>query len=352
MRDIQLSSFTISSGQRPFVVAELSGNHMGSLDRAVALVEAAASAGADGFKLQTYTADSMTLDCDAADFIVRGTGAPWEARRLYDLYAEAATPYEWHAEIFERCYELGMIPFSTPFDEDAVDFLEALNCEIYKIASFEVTDTRLLQKIAKTGKPVIMSTGMAASDEIKKAVDVLREFGAQDIVLLQCTSAYPAQISDANLRTIQHLQTAYHCHAGLSDHTLGTVAPIVATTLGATVIEKHLTIATDDGAVDSHFSLTPDVFTQLVNAVKDAHDALGNVVQQTTDAESPCKAYRRSLYIAKAVKAGDIISDENVRAVRPGKGLSPMAFSQVTGKRFASDYKVGTALSWDCIANE
>lgn len=349
MSDIKLQHFTIATGNRPFVIAELSGNHNHSLDRALAIVEAAAQAGADGVKLQTYTADTMTIECDEADFVVSGTGQEWQDRTLYDLYQEAHTPWEWHKPIFERCYELGMVPFSTPFDETAVDFLERLAVEIYKIASFEMTDIPLLKKVASTGKPVIMSTGMASSEEIELAVSTLRNAGCSQIVLLKCTSAYPARYEDANLHTIAHLASQYNCLSGLSDHTMGPACPVTATALGATVIEKHLTLDRADGGVDSHFSMEPAEFAQMTDLVKQAHCSLGTVQTQPTDAEMACRNYRRSVYITVNIKAGDIISHENARIIRPGFGMPPNDFQYALGKTAKYDLKRGTALHLDML---
>ncbi|WP_395344868.1 pseudaminic acid synthase [Ningiella sp. W23] len=345
MRPIALSKHTIEAGKRPFVIAELSGNHNRSLERALQLVEQAAKAGADGVKLQTYTADTMTIDCNLADFVVSGTGEQWQDRTLYDLYDEAHTPWDWHEPIFKRCYELGMTPFSTPFDESAVDFLEGLNMEIYKVASFEMTDIPLLRKVAGTRKPVIMSTGMASEDEIELAVQTLRENGCEQLVLLKCTSAYPARFEDANAKTIEYLANRYTCLAGLSDHTMGPAVPVTATALGAVVIEKHLTLSRAEGGVDSHFSMEPHEFQQMVALVKQSHSALGRVQTSPSDAELACRNYRRSIYITQDMKAGDTLSPENTRVIRPGFGLPPSAYDDILGQQVTQDCARGTALT-------
>lgn len=332
------------SAAAPFVIAELSGNHQQSLDRALALVDAAARAGADAIKLQTYTADTMTLDCDLPDFVVTGTAQQWENRTLYDLYDEAHTPWEWHSAIFERCYALGMIPFSTPFDASAVDFLESLDMAIYKVASFEMTDIPLLRRIAQTGKPVIMSTGMGCIDEIQLAVDTLRKHGCQQLVLLQCTSAYPAQFSDANLHTIPHLAQRFNCLSGLSDHTIGPAAPICSIALGGVVIEKHFTLSRADGGVDSHFSMEPDEFAQMVELVNQAHQALGKVKTTPSEGELACRQYRRSLYVAKPIAKGEQFTTENIRVIRPGFGLAPQYYDDVIGQVATQTLTRGTAL--------
>lgn len=344
MQPIVLKQHSIGEGLAPFVIAELSGNHNQSIERALQIVEAAAKAGADAVKLQTYTADTMTIDCNAPDFVVSGTAEQWQDRTLYDLYDQAHTPWEWHKAIFERCYALGMTPFSTPFDESAVDFLESLNMEIYKVASFEMTDVPLLRKIASTGKPVIMSTGMASQDEIALAVKTLKDAKCTQLVLLKCTSAYPANFEDANARTIPYLAQNYQCLSGLSDHTMGAAVPVTATALGAVVIEKHLTLARDDGGVDSHFSMEPDEFANMVKLVKASFAALGEVQTQPSSAELACRNYRRSIYVVKDIAAGTVLSHDNIRIIRPGFGLPPSAFDDVLGKVTKQALTRGTAL--------
>jgi N-acetylneuraminate synthase len=344
MKFIKLKQHTIGNGKRPFVIAELSGNHNQSIERAIQIVEAAAKAGADAVKLQTYTADTMTIDCNQPDFVVSGTSEQWQDRTLYDLYGEAHTPWDWHKAIFERCYELGMTPFSTPFDETAVDFLESLNMEIYKIASFEMTDIPLLRKVAKTGKPIIMSTGMASEREIELAVSTLRSENCEQLVLLKCTSAYPARFEDSNAKTIPYLANKYACLSGLSDHSLGAAVPVTATALGATVIEKHLTLSRDDGGVDSHFSMQPNEFKQMVELVHQSFAALGEIQIQPSDAELACRNYRRSIYVVKDIAADEVLTADNIRIIRPGFGLAPSAFEKVLGKQANQPLLRGTAL--------
>lgn len=344
MKSIKLKQHTIGNGKRPFVIAELSGNHNQSIERAIQIVEAAAKAGADAVKLQTYTADTMTIDCNQPDFVVSGTSEQWQDRTLYDLYDEAHTPWDWHKAIFERCYELGMTPFSTPFDETAVDFLESLNMEIYKIASFEMTDIPLLRKVANTGKPIIMSTGMASEREIELAVSTLRSENCEQLVLLKCTSAYPARFEDSNAKTIPYLANKYACFSGLSDHSLGAAVPVTATALGATVIEKHLTLNRDDGGVDSHFSMQPNEFEQMVELVHQSFAALGDVQIQPSHAELACRNYRRSIYVVKDIAADEFLTADNIRIIRPGFGLAPSTFEKVLGKQANQPLLRGTAL--------
>ena len=341
---IALSRFTISDNNSPFIVAELSGNHNNSLADALELVDQAAAAGANGFKLQTYTADTMTIKCSERDFLVKGTGKEWDERTLYDLYKEASTPWEWHQPIYERCRQKGMIPFSTPFDETAVDFLETLNNEIYKIASFELTDIRLLKKVAGTKKPMIVSTGMANESEVEKAVATIRNEGNHNFVLLKCTSAYPAKYEDANLQTIPYFREKYGCHVGLSDHTLGLACPVIATAFGACVIEKHLKLEGQEG-VDSHFSITPKEFKSMVEAINQGHASIGNIQTSLSDGEKASRNYRRSIYATKDIKIGEIFTSENIRVIRPGFGLAPEHYESVIGKRCKCNIKRGTALS-------
>jgi N-acetylneuraminate synthase len=344
MKSIKLKQHNIGNGMRPFVIAELSGNHNQSIERAMQIVEAAAKAGADAVKLQTYTANTMTINCNQPDFVVSGTSEQWQNRTLYDLYDEAHTPWDWHKAIFERCYELGMTPFSTPFDETAVDFLESLNMEIYKIASFEMTDIPLLRKVANTGKPIIMSTGMASEQEIELAVSTLKSENCEQLVLLKCTSAYPARFEDSNAKTIPYLANKYACLSGLSDHTLGAAVPVTATALGATVIEKHLTLNRDDGGVDSHFSMQPNEFKQMVELVHQSFAALGGVQTQPSHAELACRNYRRSIYVVKDIAADECLTADNIRIIRPGFGLAPSAFEKVLGKPVNQPLLRGTAL--------
>jgi pseudaminic acid synthase len=339
----------ISLESPPFVIAEMSGNHNRSLERALAIVDAAGAAGAHGLKIQTYTADTLTLDVDRDEFVVRDPDSPWAGRSLHDLYSEAHTPWEWHEEIFRRARRHQMIPFSTPFDETAVDFLEELDSPCYKIASFEITHLPLIRKVARTGKPIIMSTGMATIEEIEEAVEAARSEGAADLALLKCTSAYPADPADSNLRTIPDLRERFGCEAGLSDHTLGLAVPLAAVALQATVIEKHFTVSRADGGVDSTFSLEPDEMMALVSASETAWRSLGRVSYGPTEHEKASLKFRRSLYVSRDVSAGEPFTSENVKVVRPGLGLAPKHYEDVLGKKAACDLSKGTPLSWDLV---
>jgi N-acetylneuraminate synthase len=331
----------------PFVIAEMSGNHNQSLERALAIVDAAAATGAHALKIQTYTADSMTLDIAQGEFAIRDPKSLWNGRTLYDLYREAATPYEWHQPIFDRCREKGIICFSTPFDAAAVDFLESLGAPAYKIASFENIDLPLIAKAASTGKPLIVSTGMATAAEIDEAVRAARHAGGRDIVLLKCTSTYPATPRDTNIRTILHLRELFGTEVGLSDHTMGVGVAVASVALGAVVIEKHFTLARADGGVDSTFSLEPAEMAALVVETQRAWESLGHVSYGPTPAEQKSLQFRRSLYVVEDIKAGTKLSAKNVRAIRPGSGLPPKFIDQVIGRAVARDVKRGTPVSWD-----
>lgn len=333
----------------PFVIAEMSGNHNQSLERALAIVDAAAAAGAHGLKIQTYTADTMTLDLDTGDFVINDTGSLWAGRKLYALYDEAHTPWEWHKPIFDRARQLGMIPFSTPFDETAIDFLESLNVPCYKIASFEMTDLPLIRKVAATGKPMIISTGMANVAEIDETVRTAQAAGCRDIILLKCTSTYPASPENTNLRTIPHLRQLTGCEVGLSDHTMGIGAAVAAVALGATVIEKHFTLARADGGVDSAFSLEPEEMRHLVTESERAWQALGRVCYGASKAEQKSLAFRRSLYAVRDIEAGEALTPENVRAIRPGFGLAPKHLEAALGRHARQRIARGTALDWKLI---
>ncbi|MBQ9479023.1 MAG: pseudaminic acid synthase [Selenomonadaceae bacterium] len=333
----------------PFVIAEMSGNHNQSLERAIKIVEAAAEAGVDAVKLQTYTADTITIDKRDGEFLISDPKSLWAGRSLYDLYQEAYTPWEWQAKLFERCRELGVMCFSTPFDPTAVDFLESLDCPIYKIASFENIDLPLVKKIARLGKPMIVSTGMASVSEIDDLVRTARDNGCTDLTLLKCTSSYPATPADANLRTIPHLKQLFDCEVGLSDHTMGIGVAIAAVALGATVIEKHFTLSRAEGGVDSAFSMEPHEMAQLVRECRAAHDALGRVSYDLSEQES--RALRRSLYVVEDVSAGDVLTEQNVRSIRPGRGLKPKHYETVLGKKVKRDVKFGTPLAWEFIEN-
>jgi len=336
-------------GSPPFVIAEMSGNHNRSLERALEIVDAAARAGAHALKIQTYTPDTMTLDVDGGEFHIADESSPWKGTSLYKLYAGAFTPWEWHREIFDRAAKLGMVAFSSPFDETAVSFLEELDVPCYKIASFENTDLTLVRSVARTGKPVIISTGMASVAELDETVRAAREAGCNDLVLLKCTSTYPAPASGTNLLTIPHLREMFACEVGLSDHTMGIGVAIASVACGATVVEKHLTLDRAEGGVDSSFSLEPHELAQLVAESENAWKALGGVAYGVTGAEKKSLQFRRSLYVVKDMTAGEILTSANVRAIRPGLGLPVRHLEQVLGRTLKVDVKRGTALAWDLL---
>ena len=345
----QIAGKEIGRGHVPFVIAEMSGNHNQSLERALAIVEAAAKTGAHALKIQTYTPDTMTLDLDEREFHINDSKSLWNGTSLYKLYGEAHTPWEWHKPIFDRSRELGMVPFSTPFDDTAVDFLESLDAPCYKIASFENTDLPLIRRAAATGKPLIISTGMATVAELDETVRAAREAGCRDLILLKCTSTYPATAANTNILTIPHLRELFGCEAGLSDHTMGVGVSVASIALGATVIEKHFTLDRSDGGVDSAFSMEPAEMTQLVVETRRAWEALGQVAYGPTEAEQKSLQFRRSLYVVRDLKAGDALSRENVRAIRPGLGLPTKYLEQVLGKTVKLDVKRGTALGWEML---
>lgn len=335
--------------RRPFIVAEMSGNHNQSLERALTIVDAAAEAGVDALKLQTYTADTMTIDKRDGEFFIADKDSLWQGESLYELYQKAYTPWEWHEPIFEKCRDKGIICFSTPFDFMAVDFLEKLGNPIYKIASFENGDIPLIRKIAQTKKPIIASTGMATLAELDELVRTARENGCADLTLLKCTSSYPASPVGTNIRTIPHMRQLFDCHAGLSDHTLGIGAAVASIALGAEVIEKHFTLSRAEGGVDAAFSLEPQEMEQLVRECRTAWEALGEVSYGVTEQEKKSLQFRRSLYIVEDMKAGDVITEKNMRSIRPGLGLAPKYYDVLLGKRVKCDMKRGTALAWDCV---
>lgn len=338
-----MKHFSFVDKHQCYLIAEISANHDGKLERAEAIVRAAADAGADAIKLQTYTADTLTIPCDNEYFRIKGT--LWEGKTLHDLYQEAYTPWEWQPRLKALANDLGMDCFSTPFDATAVDFLEKMDVPCHKVASFEVVDIPLLKKIAATGKPVIMSTGMASLAEIDDAVRTLREHGTQELALLKCTSAYPAPPEEANLRTIPHLAQAFNCVAGLSDHTLGSAVAVGAVALGARILEKHFTLARADGGPDSAFSMEPDEFKQMVQDIRTVEKALGSVCYDLTPKQKESKVFRRSLFVVKDMKAGDVFTEENVRSIRPGYGLHPRFLSIILGKQAATNLRQGTPLS-------
>ncbi|HEX3032698.1 MAG TPA: pseudaminic acid synthase [Bacillota bacterium] len=339
----------IGCHSEPFIIAEMSGNHNQSLVRALEIVEAAAASGAHALKIQTYTADTMTIDLDEREFHISNKASLWEGESLYRLYQKAHTPWEWHKPILERCRELGLIGFSTPFDATAVDFLEELDTPCYKVASFENTDLPLIRRIARTGKPIILSTGMATLAQLDETVRCARENGCQDLVLLKCTSSYPATPENSDIRTIPSLRENFQCEAGLSDHTLGIGVPLAAIALGASVIEKHFTLDRAEGGVDAAFSLEPGEFRELVRESKNVWQALGQVSYGPTQQELGSLQFRRSLYIVKDLEANEILTADNLRSIRPGLGLEPKYYDMLLGKKVKIAVKRGTPVSWDMI---
>ena len=327
----------------------MSGNHNQSLERALEIVEAAAKTGAHALKIQTYTPDTMTLDLDEREFHISDPNSLWAGTSLYKLYGEAYTPWEWHKPIFDRARELGIIAFSTPFDDTAVDFLESLNVPCYKIASFENTDLPLIRRVAATGKPLIISTGMATIAELDDTVHAAREAGCIDLILLKCTSTYPASPENTNILTIPHMREMFNCEVGLSDHTMGVGVSVASVAMGATVVEKHFTLNRADGGVDSSFSMEPAEMTQIVIETERAWQALGKVSYGATEAEKKSIIFRRSLYVVHDMKAGDIFSNDNLRAIRPGLGLPTKFIEQFVGKRITCDIKRGTPLTWNLL---
>lgn len=333
--------------QAPLFIAEISGNHNGSLERALEIVDAMADAGAGAIKIQTYTADTITLDVDSPAFRISDGHELWSSRKLYDLYQEAHTPWEWHKPIFDRAKERGILAFSSPFDETAIDFLESLDVPMYKIASMEIVDLPLIKMAAQTGKPLIISVGTASLAEVAEAVEAARDGGCEDLTLLACTSSYPALASDANLRRIPAMRQIFGTKVGLSDHTLGLGVSVAATVLGATVLEKHVTLRRSDGGVDSAFSMEPEEVKQLIDSCSDAAIALGDASNWTTSAETESLRLRPSLYITKDVSAGEKLSPENIRSVRPAGGLAPKEIDKVMGRTFTDSFVKGTALDWN-----
>jgi pseudaminic acid synthase len=349
MKDINLGGRMVGSNYPPFIIAEMSGNHNHSLERALEIVEAAAKAGAHALKIQTYTADTMTLNVENPDFQINDADSLWDGNTLYKLYQQAYTPWEWHKPIFDKCRELGIIPFSTPFDETSVDFLEKLDIPFYKIASFENNDIPLIKKVASTGKPMIISTGMATVAELDEAVRVARKAGCKDLILLKCTSTYPATPENTNILTIPHMRELFDCQIGLSDHTMGIGVSVASIALGATVIEKHFTLSRADGGVDSAFSLEPAELNALVVETERAWQALGKVTYGPTEKEKPSLKFRRSIYVSKDIKAGEKFSKENLRVIRPGYGLEPKYYDEILTKVAKKDFKKGTPLTFDDI---
>lgn len=347
-KEISIAGRPIGPDHPPYVICELSGNHNGSLDRALDMIDAAAETGCDSIKIQTYTPDSLTIDCDRPDFRI-GSGL-WEGRTLYDLYAEAHTPFDWHAALFARAAERGVTLFSTPFDEAGADLLDSLGAPAFKIASFEAVDIALIRHVARKKKPMIISTGLANLGDIDTAVRAARENGCEELVLLHCISSYPAPTSQSNLRTIPHLGETFDAVPGLSDHTHGTSVAVAAVALGACVIEKHFTLARADGGPDSAFSLEPDEFKRLCVETKEAWTALGQIGYHVKAAEQSNIIFRRSLYAIQDIKQGEALTSQNVRSIRPGYGLSPHFYDQVIGLHARTDVERGTPLSWELLA--
>ncbi len=350
MQAIEIQTRKIGVSYPPFVIAEMSGNHNQSLERALEIVEAAAKTGVQALKLQTYRADTMTLDIDEGEFYIDAPNSLWHGNSLYQLYQQAYTPWDWHKPIFDRCQELGMVGFSTPFDATAVDFLESLDVPCYKIASFENTDLPLIRKVANTGKPMFISTGMATVAELDETVRAAREAGCPDLVLLKCTSTYPATPENTNLRTIPHIRDLLDVQVGLSDHTMGIGVAVASVALEATVIEKHFTLSRAEGGVDAAFSMEPEEMRQLVLETERSWQALGKIKYGVTEAEQDSLQFRRSLYVAQDMKAGDRFTPENLRVVRPGLGLPPKYYDILLRKTINQDVKMGTPMRWNLLS--
>jgi pseudaminic acid synthase len=348
MHSIKIGKRSIGYGLPVYIIAELSANHNQDFTQAKQLVRAAKEAGADAVKLQTYTPDTITIDCDNDYFRIKGT--LWEGKTLYELYQEAYTPWEWQPKLKKVADDLGMDLFSSPFDQTAVDFLEEIGVPAYKVASFELVDMPLIQYIAKTGKPVIMSTGMATLAEIEDAVAVAKDSGCKEIALLKCTSTYPAKPEEMNLRTIPHMATAFNLPVGVSDHTLGIAIPVVAVTLGACIVEKHFTLSRNVHGPDSAFSLEPHEFKKMVDTIRTAEEALGKVCYEVTEHEVSSRIFRRSLFVVKDIRAGELFTTENIRSIRPGNGLHTRYLAQILGRKANQNIKRGTPLSWEWIA--
>jgi pseudaminic acid synthase len=349
LNEITIADKKIGVGCRSFIIAEMSGNHNQSLDKAFEIVKAAASAGVDAIKLQTYTADTITFNSSNDEFQIKDENSLWKGQNLYNLYQQAYTPWEWHKPIFDYANELGLIAFSSPFDESAVDFLESLNVPVYKIASFENTDHILLRKVAKTGKPVIMSTGVATIADIQESIKVLEQHGCKELILLKCTSTYPASPENTNILTIPHMKELYNYPIGLSDHTMGIGVSIASVALGACVLEKHFTLSRAEGGVDAAFSLVPEEFKNLVIEAERAWLGLGKVCYELSEKEKKSLQFKRSLYIVKNIKAGETITAAHVRSIRPANGLHTRHYDEVIGKKIKCDINAGTALRFSDI---
>ena len=344
---MQIENFIINKNSPVLIIAELSANHNGDLATAIETIRAAKRAGADCIKLQTYSADTITIDCKKDDFLIKGT--IWDGKNLYELYQEAYTPWEWHKQLFEVAAEEGLICFSSPFDKTAVDFLETLNIPAYKIASFEITDIPLIEYVASQGKPIILSTGIAELSDIELALEACRRMGNNDIALLKCTSSYPAPIEEANMCMVRDLSERFGVISGLSDHTMGATVPIVATCYGAKIIEKHFILDRSIGGPDASFSLNESEFTEMVKSIREAESAIGKVDFTLTQKQLKGKDFARSLYVVEDVKAGDIVSESNVKSIRPGYGMHPRLLTEIIGKRFNSNYEKGTRMNLNLI---
>jgi len=345
---IDIAGRKVGKGHQPFIVAEMSGNHNQSLDRALQIIDEAAKTGVDAIKIQTYTAGTLTIDKSDGDFYLNDPNSLWHGYSMYELYLQAHTPWEWHKRIFDHCRELGILCFSSPFDVTAVDFLEDLGCPCYKIGSTENIDLELLQKVGSTGKPVIISTGMATVQDLGEMVATVRSAGCSDLILLKCTAAYPANPADANLLTIPHMENLLDCQIGLSDHTLGIGVAVASVALGATMVEKHFTLSREEGGVDAAFSMEPEEFRMLVNESKIAWQAKGEVHYGTVSSENSSLA-RRSLYVVKDMKKGDCLTEENLRSIRPGYGLPVKNLKSLLGMKVTKDIERGTRMSWDFV---
>tara|TARA_Y100000748_G_C15459862_1_gene474466 strand:- start:216 stop:1262 length:1047 start_codon:yes stop_codon:yes gene_type:complete len=346
---LTINNTEIGKNKKPYIIAEMSGNHNKSLDRALEIVKAAADTGANALKLQTYTADTITLKVKNEDFLIKDKNSLWNNRYLYDLYNEAHTPWEWHEPIMKQASSLGLTCFSSPFDETAVEFLEDLNVEAYKIASFENMHYPLIEKVVSTKKPIIVSTGMSSVSEINDTVTHLRNFGSENFALLKCTSTYPASPKNTNVITIPHMRKLFGCEIGLSDHTMGIGASIAAISHGASIIEKHFTLDRNDGGVDSAFSLEPAEMKSLVVESERAWQSLGNIKYGASESEKKSKIFRRSIYVSQDMEKGDIFNESNIRIVRPGKGLAPKHYKSILGRKINSSTKKGTALDWSKV---
>jgi len=349
MHDIHIENIKIGINHKPFIIAEMSGNHNHSLEKALAIIDAAADAGANAIKLQTYTADTLTINVSHGEFFISDSNSLWKGKNLYELYNEAYTPWEWHEELYNRAKQRGIICFSTPFDETSVDFLEDLKTPAYKIASFENNHLPLLKRIAQTGKPVIMSTGVSTLKDIEEAVNTLYHNGCHDLILLKCTSTYPASPKNSNISTIPHMSELFDCHVGLSDHTLGIGIAIASIALGAKVIEKHFTLSRSEGGVDAAFSMEPLEFKMLTEESERAFSGLGSVKYGVLEEEMKSLAYKRSVYIVEDMKQGDVFTKKNIRIIRPGLGLAPSFYETILGKHVNCDVMKGTALTFNLI---